>query len=294
MKKILMLLLVMLLIPAAALAEIHLIKDESQLPEGWHEKELLRLTSIDTDRSDAMLLQCGGENMMIDGGSYQYYARLEELFAQQGITEFKYLFNSHYDNDHIQGLTEMMRSGDYQIGRFVSAVRENFKDEDKYHSRAVKAAQNAGITYMQVYDGDVLTLGDATINIIRCDESWGTNARSACTQIIFGDSKVLLMGDCDSRPQNYFLENRDHALLECDILKAVHHGINGFEEAFLEVADPEFIFVPNYKSHPSIKSGTKKKFAERNALYSGDGTVIMETDGTDWYIWQLPNWKKKK
>ena len=147
---------------------------------------------------------------------------------------------------------------------------------------------------MQVFNGDVLTLGNATINIIRCDESWGTNARSACTQIIFGDSKVLLMGDCDSRPQNYFLKNVDHSLLECDILKAVHHGINGFEEAFLEVAQPEFIFIPNYKAHKSIKSGTKRKFAEYNALYSGDGTVIMETDGTDWYIWQLPNWKKSK
>ena len=86
----------------------------------------------------------------------------------------------------------------------------------------------------------------------------------------------------------------DHSLLECDILKAVHHGINGFEESFLEVAQPEFIFIPNYKSHASIKSGTKRKFAQYNALYSGEGTVIMETDGTDWYIWQLPNYKKNK
>ena len=295
MKKLLSLMLVLtLLLPVGALAEIHIIEDESQLPEGWGEKELMRLTAIDTDRSDAMLRQCGGENMMIDGGSFSYYPRLEELFADKGITEFKYLFSTHSDNDHIQGLTQMVRSDKYVIGGFYSAVRENFKDEDGYHQAAVRAAKSHEVPYVQIYDGDVLTLGGATINVIRCDETWGSNARSACTQIIFGNSKVLLMGDCDSRPQNYFLENRDHSLLECDILKAVHHGINAFEESFLEVAQPEFIFVPNYKAHPSIKISTKNKFAEYNALYSGDGTIIMETDGTDWYIWQLPNWTEKK
>ena len=172
-------------------------------------------------------------------------------------------------------------------------MKKEYTNTD-YHKAAVRAVDKYGIPYVQVYDGDVLTLGDATINIIRCDETWGTNARSACTQIVFGDSKVLLMGDCDSRPQNYFLKYRDHSLLECDILKAVHHGINAFEEAFLEAASPEFIFVTNYKAHKSIKTSTKRKFAEFNALYSGDGTVVMETDGTDWYVWQLPNWTEKK
>ena len=305
MKKLIALLMMLALLPAAAFAEIYFIEDESQLPEGWQDKELFRLTAIDTDRSDAMLLQCGGENMMIDGGSVQYYERLEAYFDENGITEFKYLFNTHPDNDHLQGLTKMMNhrilaedgktdiGPKYQIGGFYSAVKKEYKNTS-YHKAAVRAVNKYEIPYVQVFGGDVLTLGNATINVFRCEESWGANARSACTQIVFGNSKVLLMGDCDSRPQNYFLKNVDHSLLECDILKAVHHGINGFEEKFLEVAQPEFIFIPNYKSHASIKSGTKRKFAQYNALYSGEGTVIMETDGTDWYIWQLPNYKKSK
>jgi beta-lactamase superfamily II metal-dependent hydrolase len=305
MKKLITILLMLAMTLTAASAEIFFIDDETQLPEGWQEKELFRLTAIDTDRSDAMLLQCGGENMMIDGGSVQYYPRLEEYFDANGITAFKYLLNTHPDNDHLQGLTKMMNhrltaedgktdiGPKYQIGGFYTAVKKDYKNTS-YHEAAVRAVNKYEIPYVQVFGGDVLTLGNATINVFRCEESWGANARSACTQIVFGDSKVLLMGDCDSRPQKYFLKNVDHSLLECDILKAVHHGINGFEENFLEAADPEFIFIPNYKSHASIKSGTKRKFAEYNALYSGEGSVIMETDGTDWYIWQLSNYKKNK
>ena len=291
MKKLLLMLLTAVLLCTAAAAEIHLIEDESQLPEGWTEKELFRLTAIDTNRSDAMLLQCGGENMMIDGGSQQYYDRLEELFAEKGITEFKYLYNTHPDTDHIHGLSKMMNSGNYQVGAFCSAVRENFTGS-KHHVTTVKVLNKHNIPYMQIADGDVLTLGGATLTVLRCDENWGTNNRSAGCQVVFGDSKVLLLGDCGNQVLEFFLENRDHALLECDIMKAVHHGINGIVKEFLDVAQPEFIFVPNVKQ--KLDANKQYFFNQKGAWFNGDGTIIMETDGTDWYIWQLPNWEPKE
>ena len=291
MKRLLSLLLTMLLLCTAAAAEIHLIEDESQLPEGWSEKELFRLTAIDVNRSDAMLLQCGGENMMIDGGSQQYYDRLEELFAEKGITEFKMLLNTHPDTDHIHGLSLMMNRGNYTIGGFYSGVRENYTGS-KHHKTAVSVAKKKNIPYVQVFDGDTLTLGGATLNLLRCDENWGTNNRSVVTQVVFGNSKVLLPGDCGNQAMEYFLENRDHALLECDIMKAMHHGINGIVTEFLDVAQPEFIFVPNVKQ--KLNANKQYFFTQKGAWFNGDGTIIMETDGNDWYIWQLPNWEAKK
>ena len=69
MKKVLLILLAMLLaMPAAAVAEVYLISGEAELPEGWAERETLRMTVVDTNRSDAIILQCGGEAMMVDGG----------------------------------------------------------------------------------------------------------------------------------------------------------------------------------------------------------------------------------
>ena len=92
MKRIALLLLALLFTPplfgdVCSHAEVFLIADETQLPAGWSEKELFRLTALDTERSDAMLLQCGGENMMIDGGSPMYYPRLEAWFEEHDITE---------------------------------------------------------------------------------------------------------------------------------------------------------------------------------------------------------------
>ena len=247
MKRLIAVLLMLVMAMPAALAEIYLIEDESQRPEGWSEKELLRLTAIDTDRSDAMLLQCGGENMMIDGGSQQFYDRLLALIAEEGITEFKYLYNTHPDTDHIQGLTLLMNRWEGHVGGFYTAVAKTYAASP--HALAVRVTQKRNIPYVQIFDGDVLTLGGATINVIRCDQNWGTNNRSAACQVVFGNSKVLLPGDCGNQALEYFIANRDHALLECDIMKAVHHGINGIVPEFLDVAQPEFIFVPNAKEN---------------------------------------------
>ena len=290
MKKLIAILMLLMLLPAAASAEIYLIEDETQLPEGWREKELFRLTAIDTDRSDAMLLQCGGENMMIDGGSHQFYERLVELFTEKNITKFKYLYNTHPDTDHIQGLTMLMNRWTSDVGGYCSAVDINYTGST-YHTTTVRVLKKLGIPYVQISDGDVLTLGGATIRVIRCDENWGVNNRSAACQVTFGNSKVLLLGDCGNQVLEYFVANRDHALLECDILKAVHHGINGLVAEFLDVVQPEFIFVPNEKKN--LVENKQKFFSDRGAWFNGDGTIVMETDGTDWYIWQLPNWTSK-
>lgn len=286
MKRLIAVLLMLVMAMPAALAEIYLIEDESQRPEGWSEKELLRLTAIDTDRSDAMLLQCGGENMMIDGGSQQFYDRLLALIAEEGITEFKYLYNTHPDTDHIQGLTLLMNRWEGHVGGFCTAVAKTYAASP--HALAVRVTQKRNIPYVQIFDGDVLTLGGATINVIRCDENWGTNNRSAACQVVFGNSKVLLPGDCGNQALEYFIANRDHALLECDIMKAVHHGINGIVPEFLDVAQPEFIFVPNAKEN--LVETKQAFFSDLGAWFNGDGTIVMETDGADWYIWQLPNW----
>lgn len=286
MKRLIAVLLMLVMAMPAALAEIYLIEDESQRPEGWSEKELLRLTAIDTDRSDAMLLQCGGENMMIDGGSQQFYDRLLALIAEEGITEFKYLYNTHPDTDHIQGLTLLMNRWEGHVGGFCTAVAKTYAASP--HALAVRVTQKRNILYVQIFDGDVLTLGGATINVIRCDENWGTNNRSAACQVVFGNSKVLLPGDCGNQALEYFIANRDHALLECDIMKAVHHGINGIVPEFLDVAQPEFIFVPNAKEN--LVETKQAFFSDLGAWFNGDGTIVMETDGADWYIWQLPNW----
>ena len=94
MKRFLLLLLILCL-PLSAVAEVHRIDGPDQLPEGWAEQDILRMSVLDMQRSDAILLECGGETMLVDGGLGLHYKRLFKMLDDRGITGFKYLWNTH-------------------------------------------------------------------------------------------------------------------------------------------------------------------------------------------------------
>ncbi|MBQ7850667.1 MAG: hypothetical protein IJ343_13160 [Clostridia bacterium] len=285
MKKILLLLTALLLLPALAAAEVHFITDETQLPEGWAEKDILRMTVVDTNRSDAIILQCGGEAMMVDGGFNSHYRRVFSTLDGYGITTLKYLLSTHCDGDHSEGLTTIMNSDRYSPGLLLSPNKETYDDPDDHHEKMVRSSKRHNVPYQVIDDGDVFTLGPATITILRVDQMWGQNARSAASRVEFNGGVILLLADVSTRVLNYWTETRDPAEFDCDVMKANHHGIDGIPQSFMDMATPGAIVCTNNTSYDH-----DKKLEQLGALYSGDGTVVIETDGSTWYIWQHPNW----
>lgn len=286
MKKVMLILLAVLLaLPAAAMAEVYLISGEAELPADWAERETLRMTVVDTNRSDAIILQCGGEAMMVDGGFNSHYRRVFSMLDGYGITQLKYLYSTHCDGDHSEGLTTIMNSDLYNPGLLLSPNKETYDDPDDHHEKMVRSSKRHNVPYQVIDDGDVFTLGSATITVIRCDQKWGQNARSAACRVDFNGGSILLLADVSTRVLNYWMETRDPAEFECDVMKANHHGIDGIPQAFLDIATPGAIICTNNTIYDH-----DEKLEKMGALYSGDGTVYVDTDGTDWYIWQDPNW----
>ena len=289
MKKVLLMLLALLLaMPALAGAETYFINDASGLPEDWAERETLRIVFVDTNRSDAILLQCGGESMMVDGGFNSHYQRVFATLDAYGVTELKYLLSTHCDGDHSQGLTTIMNSDLYSPGVLLSPNKETYDDPDDHHEKMVRASRRHNVPYQVIDDGDVFTLGASsatTVTILRCDQKWGQNARSAACRVEFAGGTILLLADVSNRVMNYWLDTRDPAEFDCDVVKAPHHGIDGIPSAFMEAMSPSVIVCTN-----NTINDHDATLERLGALYSGNGTVHIETDGTDWYVWQDANW----
>lgn len=274
---------------AVASAEMHI---GQRPPESWADANTLRVRAIDVDRCDAMLLSCGGEHMMVDAGTTYFGDRLIRALDASEVNALKYLFSTHSDDDHIGGFNPLIRSEKYQLGEFLSPNTMDYSDKAGFHQLVMNAVRKYDVAYREVGDGEVLTLGDAQMTVLRCMKPWGRNARSACLSIRFGNSSMLLTGDIETMAMEHFMEKYDHALLQADIIKAPHHGIITMPAAFLKTVQPAFMFVTN-------TSAKSEKFTRDMAamqpdmplMYAGDGAVVMETDGTDWYIWQEENWE---
>ena len=305
-------LLLCLLCLMAARAEIH-----DELPcEDWYRRPLLRLTAFNTAQSDCLLLECGGQRMMVDGGSAPFRADMKAALEERGITHFKY---------HISGLYWLMRYG-FSVDAYLHPYSDAAITVSERQAETIRQAEKSGIPAVQVFHGDELLLGEAVLTLYRYDDVENTNGRSLVTRVEFGDASLLLTADIIGETQRWMLQNLPSEALKADIVKAPHHGITPMVVEFLEAVAPQAVLITNDDSRVDKgrvqlaitsfsnvfvqgyinffgsacmaglitnddsrvdKGRVQLESREIPAYYSGEGTVVFETDGEDWYIYQL-------
>lgn len=274
------LLLILLFVPLTALAQVHVGVEP---PEDWAARELLRVTILQTGRSDAILVECGGEAMLIDGGDASQSKALEQELQARGLTEFRCFLNTHPHNDHIEGLIYLMQRG-YRPGRYASPFGADWHD-GSYHDQAVKTAWDSGIPFRLVRHGDVLPLGKASVTIWRSTAYTDMNSRSAVQLITFGDSRILLLADLSGNAQKDLMKLLPEGALQAEIVKAPHHGENAMVTEFLDETAPALLLcTAGAADAPDLARQAASR--ELPLLYSGEGAIVLVTDGADWYAWQ--------
>lgn len=279
MRRILLFLL-LLTLPVAAPAEVHI---GTEPPADWAERPLLRVTILQTGRSDAMLLECGGEAMLIDGGDASWARALRHDLEARGLSAFRYFLNTHPHNDHIEGLTYLMQQG-VLPERFMSPFAADWHDHS-YHDAAVQAAWDKGVRYRMVKHGDVYALGDAQVTIYHTTAYTDMNSRSAIQLVTFGDSRLLLCADLTGNAQKALLAEVGQEGLAAEVVKAPHHGENAIVPEFLDAAAPALLLCTSEADEaPDLARQASSR--ELPLLYSGEGEIVLETDGTDWYVRQ--------
>ena len=272
---------VMLMLPCvSALGEVYV---DQTPPEDWEQRDLMRLTVFRTGESDCMLMEAGGEAMMIDGGANKWREKLRDALAERGISHLKYIYNTHPHDDHIDGLYRIMQYG-VTADEFVSIFAENFRND--LHARTVKQAAKSGIPFRQLQVGDTLTLGDVTMTIYRWRNGSSINDLSTLTRVEFGDCSMLLTADITGNAQHHFMKHLPAEILKADVAKYPHHGLTPFVTEFLDIVDAKFLFVTNYQDDDSRKSRNQANNRKLPVKFSGEGTIVLECDGTDWYIYQ--------
>ena len=61
---------------------------------------------LDVGKADSLLLECGGEAMLVDGGTPDRGEEVVQYLTRRGIDSLRYVVNTHPDADHIGGLPD--------------------------------------------------------------------------------------------------------------------------------------------------------------------------------------------
>lgn len=224
---------------------------------------------------DAAFLRCGGETMLVDCATVGQAQRIINMCKQLGITHIDKVINTHPHEDHIGGLKELIKC--VTVGELWICFPEDYTT---HMTKAIGYANKAGIPICTYKDGDVLTLGDASIEVWMLEgKVTELNDCSAQYFITYGERTFLMAADLENAGQRQFVEIKGE-LLKADILKYPHHGKEALDKLYMEAVSPLFMVVTNNQTE-----NAGRKFIRNSGVayaYTVPGFVYLSTDGATW------------
>ena len=106
MKRILALLLVVLLLTGCTPGE-QVAPSTEPVSDSLAEPGLT-VHFLDVQHADCILLACGGEYALVDGGYPDSGDRIVEYLQEQGVKELELMVGTHPHGDHIGGLPQVL------------------------------------------------------------------------------------------------------------------------------------------------------------------------------------------
>ncbi|WWR16955.1 DNA internalization-related competence protein ComEC/Rec2 [Lachnospiraceae bacterium JLR.KK008] len=205
------------------------------------------MTMLDVGQGDGIVIQSSdGTTMLIDGGSSSekelaQYTLLPYL-KSQGIRRLDYVFLSHMDADHTNGIEALIQGeaaeeeeaqagpgeGDHkrqiEIGTLVLPP---LSQRDEAYDRVVSAARRAGIRLCTIKAGDQMEIGGFRFLCLHPEEGGSYSDRNEASLVLYvrkGNFSALFMGDLDGEAEAAFVRSYQDSLGAVTVLKAGHHG----------------------------------------------------------------------
>ncbi len=236
---------------------------------------------INVGQGDAILIDYGECEMLIDGGSDGSWMPFLNQYVDGPL---EVMVATHPHADHIGELDEVLDVFD------VDAIITNGAGLcTSAYLNFYKAALAEECSCTTISCDDWIRLGDLTFMVLHPDELTGdANEDSLVLLMKFKSVSFLFMGDIGEATDKELLEKG--CLADVDVLKVAHHGSRyGTTEAFLEVTQPEIAVYSagagNQYGHPHDE--TLQRLEAAGAEVMGTdlcGTICISTDGEEVWV----------
>ncbi len=237
----------------------------------------LRVYFIDVGEAESILIQNLDEYMLIDAGNNVDGKKLVKFLKDLGVTELKYLVNTHPHEDHIGGMDNIIR--EFKVKKvFMPDVTTNTPTFTEVLSELEKKKLKVTIPKT----GQVYKLGNAEFKFLYTGVDYDDlNNSSLIIKLTFGNNSFLFTGDTTSIVESKLLDDD----ISADVLKVAHHGSRySTSTSFLQKVNPKYAVIScgknNDYGHPH-KETLKALKKEKVKVYRTDylGTILFESNG---------------
>lgn len=258
---------------------------------GYHSGKNMTVTCLDIGQGDGIVITVPeGGKFLLDLGSTskKNTARYQLLpfLKHQGISVLDGVMISHTDQDHINGVEELldMIKKNLCTVRIKNLILPDWKEGDEAYRKLELLAGEAGVLVWKVHKGQKIKTAGAVLAFLSPDsDNTGkdTNEDGMVMELSYGKFRGLFTGDIGETTEKKLLPVLD----DVDFLKVGHHGSRYSScREFLDVIQPELAFIScsstNTYGHPSEETikrlenkGTQVEYTMKN------GALTVYTDG---------------
>lgn len=246
----------------------------------------LEVAFLDVGQGDSILIKApAGQNILIDGGPDKAVLRRLGEVLPWWDRRLDLVILTHPHDDHLTGLEEVAER--YQIRRVLQA---GVADSNPNYQSWLKLIAGKKLLLTLVDKPQVIELGNGCRleilyprSSLRDIKPQNLNNSSVIAKLVYGEDKVLLMGDAEQELEAELLASGID--LSADILKVGHHGSDtASTEKFLQAVGAKTAIIEVGKTndfgHPSSRTLKKLERAGVKIFRTDqDGTIIFRSRG---------------
>lgn len=201
------------------------------------------VTFMDVGQGDACLISAGdGGNVLIDGGLQDQGEEMLTYFALQNVNHLDAIFVSHFHQDHVAGILELLRK-DFPVGQLLISEHPSYTDLEE---ELLELAGQKQIPIRRVREDEELFFGEARYRVISQEAFTSENLLNNMSMVLrmdYGEASFLFTGDLERGGSRRLLERKGE-ILDVDLLKVPHHGgVSSVREELIQAVTPQWSVI---------------------------------------------------
>ena len=250
-------------------------------------ERITRVTCVDVGKGDCILVQAGTAAALIDTG---YRSTVDDVLAYmqaQGVSHLDALVITHYDRDHVEGLSGIAAGSSIDM-----VYLPGYVGVDKNYKTVAKALDGSGLATQPVTDEVRLAMGEGQLVIYPSaltyvpganGDEGNDNDVSLVVALTCGGDSYLFAGDLEEEGVEAYLRAKHGHF---DVIKMPHHGEGDSNtDELLDDVQPKIALITDSAGEPADKKVLKqlKKQGVKTYRTSECGTIVVEGDGAGNY-----------
>lgn len=250
--------------------------------------EPLTATILSIGKADAIVLQCGGQVMVIDTGETDDGKALVNFLAWREIERVDVLLITHFDRDHVGGAARLVK----KLG-VDRVLLPDYEGQNEESAALLAQLEKSGLTPERVTKKLSFSLGDAEV-LVEPPASWPAevtadgmdNELSLITTVTHGSQRLLFAGDAERvRLREWLEEERE----PCGFVKMPHHGVyNKALPELIKAVKPQYAVICDSDKNPAEERTLA--LLEREGVETFEtknGEIVVTSDGRSLSVTQI-------